>query len=178
MEQIFYISAVMNDVIDIGYKLFGEGKELTAVQMVCRAIAVFILTLIFLRLSGRRVLGMHATFDTIISILLGGILSRAVVGSSPFWPCMFACIAILAVYRICGWLSTRSDGFSKLIKGETVLLYKDGKEIKENMDKCMITHEDLMECVRKDGNVGSLADVASASMERSGEISIVRKKTQ
>jgi uncharacterized membrane protein YcaP (DUF421 family) len=166
---------MMDDLVAIGYRLFGEGKDLDSLQMVSRAIVIFFMTLILLRVSGRRILGMHATFDTIISILLGGVLSRAVVGSSPFWPCIFASIAILVVYRICGWLSVRSNFFSRLIKGKTVILFEDGHEIKENMDKCMITHDDLMEGVRKDGNVASLDEVTSATMERSGQISIVKK---
>src|SRR6185503_4368379 len=61
--------------------LFGSGTDLTIAQMAFRGAAVFVLTLLLLRVSGRRSFGQHRAFDTCTLVLLGSILSRAVDGS-------------------------------------------------------------------------------------------------
>src|SRR5689334_16499241 len=114
-------------VMDILVQLFGDGKELTSLQMALRAVIVFIIAIVLLRLSGRRAFGIHSPFDHVISILIGAILSRAVVGASPFVPVIIASCVIVLLYRFFGWLSIKSDTFSRIIKGDPVLIYKDGK---------------------------------------------------
>jgi len=49
--------------------IFGEGKELTLIQMCARGVVVFFIALILIRISGRRSFGMHMPLDNIISII-------------------------------------------------------------------------------------------------------------
>ena len=53
--------------------LWGSGKDLTALQMSVRALAIFFITLALVRLSGRRSFGRKTAFDNIIVIILIGI---------------------------------------------------------------------------------------------------------
>jgi uncharacterized membrane protein YcaP (DUF421 family) len=64
--------------------LFGEGTDLGPLQMALRALAVFVLALAMIRTAGRRSIGQHRPFDACTTVLLGAVLSRAVVGASPF----------------------------------------------------------------------------------------------
>ncbi len=66
-------------------KIWGTGTSLDTVQMGTRGIAVFIIALLLIRVSGRRSFGIRSPLDNIIVILLGAILSRAVVGASPLY---------------------------------------------------------------------------------------------
>ncbi|NNU33298.1 hypothetical protein HK413_02345 [Mucilaginibacter sp. S1162] len=45
--------------MEILLKIFGEGKDLSALQMSCRGIVVFIIALALIRLSGRRSFGIR-----------------------------------------------------------------------------------------------------------------------
>jgi uncharacterized membrane protein YcaP (DUF421 family) len=99
------------------YRLIGEGRELTAAQMCIRAIIIFIVTLLLIRLSGRRSFGMRSPFDNVISILLGAVLSRAITGSSPFFAVIISCTLITAVHRGCAWICLYSKRFDELVKG-------------------------------------------------------------
>ncbi|HEY5535494.1 MAG TPA: hypothetical protein VIL99_11265, partial [Ignavibacteria bacterium] len=76
------------------YQLIGEGNDPNPYQMAIRAFIVFIIALVFLRLSGRRTFGMFSPFDNVISVLLGAVLSRAVIGASPFFSTIIAALVI------------------------------------------------------------------------------------
>src|SRR4051812_25939430 len=125
--------------------LFGQGKELTVFQMCMRTIVVFIITLLFIRISGKRAFGMRMPIDNVITILLGALLSRAIVGASPFIATISASFTIIVLYRLCAGLSFFSKLFGKIVKGKEELIYKDGSMIRETMKKCMVTEEDLIE---------------------------------
>jgi uncharacterized membrane protein YcaP (DUF421 family) len=162
--------------MDALIQLFGQDEHLTSLQMGLRAIVIFILAITLLRLSGKRAFGVHSSFDHVISILLGAILSRAVVGASPFVPVIVASCIIVGLFRICAWLSVKSDAFGCVIKGDATLIYKEGKLLRDNMHACMITEKDFMESIRTEGNIASLEEVKMAYVERNGKISIVKQE--
>src|ERR1700685_3441978 len=79
-------------VMNLLHTLFGEGKDLNTLQMVCRAFVSFFLTLALIRVAGIRTFGKKTPFDNVITIMLGSIFSRVVVGASPFIPPTLACL--------------------------------------------------------------------------------------
>ena len=157
------------------YQLIGEGKELNIFQMAIRAAMIFIIALALKRFSGRRTFGMLSPFDTVISILLGAILSRAVIGASPFVATIIASVVIVILHRLFAWISLYNDIFGSLIKGNAKIIYEDGKIIRKNMKKFFITDKDLIEGIRLQGNVESLDEIKSAYIERDGKISVIKK---
>ncbi|MDB5021509.1 MAG: hypothetical protein JWQ28_2636 [Pedobacter sp.] len=155
--------------------IFGEGKELTALNMGCRAIVVYLIVLLLIRISGMRTFGQQSAFDTIIVITMGALLSRPIVGASDFLPTVFAGFTLALLHRSIAWLTIRYQSLRKIFKGQEISLYKDGKINMENMRKCLISEGDLMASVRLHANLDSLVEVKEAVMERTGEISIVKK---
>lgn len=163
--------------MDEFYRVIGEGSEkLTAFQMGLRALLLFVIALVFLRISGRRSFGLRSPFDNVISILLGAVLSRAVTGASPFFPTIIAALVIAGLHRMFAWISLYSHAFGRLIKGSPKQIVKDGKIIRENMNRCLVSDRDLEETIRLEASVDSLDDIESAFVERGGRISLIRKK--
>jgi len=71
--------------VDILVTMFGEtGADPTPGQMAARAVVVFFVALVLIRISGRRSFGQHSLFDACATVLIGATLARAVVGASPF----------------------------------------------------------------------------------------------
>src|ERR1035437_8466696 len=97
--------------------LFGGGSDLSPLQMSLRAVAVFVLALALIRASGRRSFGQHRPFDACATVLLGAVLSRAVVGASPFWATMAAGTTLVLLHRAVGLASVRWAWFETLVSG-------------------------------------------------------------
>jgi uncharacterized membrane protein YcaP (DUF421 family) len=162
--------------MEILTSIFGEGKDLNALQMSARGILVFLLTLVMIRISGRRSFGIKTTFDNIIVILLGSILSRAVAGVSPFVPTIVASFAIVALHRLFGYLVVRSERFGKLVEGQKILLFSNNEFIRDRMNRALVCKEDILQGVRKSALTESLDGIERVYMERNGEISAIKKK--
>ena len=154
--------------------LFGQSANLTILQMLARGIVVFILALVILRLAGKKTFGKQSVADNVIMIMLGALLSRAITASSPFLPVIITSFAIVLFHRSLAWISLHNPRLSSLIKGDTVSLFKAGKENKDNMDKNLISNEDLMEGVRLEINKNELVDIEEIFIERNGRISVVK----
>ena len=108
--------------------------------------------------------------------LLGAILSRAVIGGSPVISIVVACLVIVLMHRIFGIMSTHSTTFGKLIKGDKILLFKDGKPVEKNMKESLISMKDLSEGIRMVAHTETADDIETAYLERNGHISIILKK--
>ena len=143
-----------------------------------RAILAFFITLLLLRIAGIRTFGKKTAFDNVVIIMVGSILSRAVVGASPFIPTAVGCLAFVQVHWLLVKLSIYSDRIGRLIKGEKSSLYEEGLENMENMKKAQISQKDLLEGIRLKINENSFEEVQEIFLERTGEISVIKKKKQ
>jgi uncharacterized membrane protein YcaP (DUF421 family) len=162
--------------MEILITLFGEGKDLNTLQMCDRGIVVFIIAFLLIRVSGRRSFGVRTPLDNIIAILLGAILSRAVVGASDFVPVIIACFVIVLLHRLFGWCIAHSKAFGRFVEGDRIILFQNGKFVKVNMWKALVCEEDVMQGVRKSALTEDMKDIEIVYMERNGDISAIRKK--
>jgi uncharacterized membrane protein YcaP (DUF421 family) len=158
------------------YQAFGEGKDLEWWQMLDRAIVIFLLAIVLLRLSGRRSFGMKSPIDNTIMILLGATLSRALVGVSPFVPTIVACLGLVLMHRVIAWLGLQSHAFGRLVKGRPIPIYKNGKFDEDNMKRSLISEHDVREGLRTNLNTDNLDKVDSILLERGGSLSIIKKE--
>lgn len=162
-------------MFELAQEIFGKGKDLTVLQMSARALVMFFVCLILIRFAGRRAFGIHTPLDNVLGILLGAILSRAVTGASPFLPIIAAGATIAVLHRIFAWLGLYSKLLGRMVKGEAMVLYENGKLDRKNMRACCITEKDIMEGLREYANVSSYDEVKTIYAERNGKISVVKK---
>ena len=161
--------------MEVLLKIFGEGKDLNASQMGCRALVVFVFALVLIRIAGRRSFGLKRSLDNIIVILLGSVLSRAIVGASPFVATIAACLVLVVLHRLCAWAGIHNRLFSKWINGDKIAVYKNGHFLRENMNKALVHKEDVLEEVRLRALTETLDKIDTVYMEKSGELSAVKK---
>lgn len=161
------------EIID---RLFGHGTDLNFLQMSMRAIVIFFVALILIRLTGMRVFGIKSAFDTCIIIMLGAVLARAVVGASPFLPTIIASLSLVLVHKIIAMISVNNQFVSHLVKGKPLSLYKNGILNDKNLRKCSLSYGDVMEEIRLEMNQNNMDNIEEIFMERTGKISMIKKK--
>lgn len=147
-------------------------------QMALRGVVVFVVSLAIVRLGEKRFLPHKTAFDAILFFILASMLSRAINGSAAFFPTLGVGFVLIGLHRLLAALAFRSHCFGSLIKGKETTLMKDGKILDESLRRHHITHEDLLEEMRINGSTSNPSEVQQALYERSGEISIVKKKTE
>jgi uncharacterized membrane protein YcaP (DUF421 family) len=163
----------MNDIINT---LWGEGDQLNALQMSIRAFVMFLIALLFIRLSGKRAFAKKSPFDNVIVIMLGAVLARGVVGASPFFSTVAASAMMILIHRTLAWGSVKNKTVNKLLKGEVIPLYKDGKFLWRNMERTTISKSDFMQSLRLETQKTSLDEIEMAYLEDNGRISFIVKK--
>jgi uncharacterized membrane protein YcaP (DUF421 family) len=151
-----------------------EPRDLTFLQISLRGIIVFLAAIVMLRVGDRRFLSKRSAFDAVVGFILASMLARAVNGSSAFLPTIGGGFVIVALHRVLAFATRDSHWLGNLIKGEAVLIVKDGVVKKDVMRRNDLSEHDLLEDARFNGNVGDPSQIKEAYYERNGNISIVR----
>jgi uncharacterized membrane protein YcaP (DUF421 family) len=161
--------------MEIVNDLFGHGPDLNSLQMSVRAIIVFFIALLLIRFTGMRIFGIKSAFDTCIIIMLGSVLSRAIVGVSPFIPTIIASVVLMLIHKIIASISVSNQFVSHLVKVKPLSLYKNGVLDQKNLEKCSLSFGDVMEEIRLAINQNNLDNIEEIFMERTGKISVIEK---
>src|SRR5678816_192460 len=98
--------------------LDADQVSITTLQMLVRTVLVFFVTVAYVRLSGMRTFGSKTAFDTVIYIMLGAILSRAIVAASPFFQTLLTGLALVILHRMLAHFTVFNEKLGDLVKGE------------------------------------------------------------
>lgn len=145
-------------------------------QMAVRAVVVFAAALLILRIGSQRIFGKHTAFDIVLGIIYGSVLSRAITGNAPFFPTLIAALVLVIMHNLFALLAYHTKFFGSMVKGKPKMLVKDGEMLESNMKSSSVTKHDLEEAMRTRGGIKEIDQIDQACLERSGEISIVKKE--
>ncbi len=157
---------------------WGINQNISPIEIMCRSAVMFVIALFLIRMAGMRPFGKREGFDKIITFLIGAILSRGVVGATPFFSTIASMIVILFIHHLLSKLSIYNKWFGDKIKGHSVLLYKEGKFDRKNLNRTNLTEHDILEDLRLEAQLNSLNTIKEIYMERTGEISFVKKNKE
>jgi len=144
-------------------------------QLVLRTVLVYAVALFLIRIAKRRFMGGFTTFDILLGFVVGSILSRAITGTIRISEMIVVITVLIVLHWILATLTYHFDRLSRVIKDSERELIKNG-EIDENaLRRSKIGKHDLLEALRKDGNVEKPEQVKSAYLERDGSITVIPK---
>ena len=144
-------------------------------QMVVRAIFIFFVALILVRFGGKRIFGKNTSFDIVLGVILGSILSRALTANAKFVPTICAATALVLLHMLLAKISFYSRIVGFIIKGSEDKLIDSGEIMWRAMAKNSLTKNDLMEALRVGGGTDQSDKVRAAFIERSGQVSVIKK---
>lgn len=140
-----------------------------------RAIIIYLIVLIVMRLMGKREIGQLQPFELAISIMIADLASIPMTDPGvPIFNGIVPILGLLAMHLVITVLNIKSVGIRKITCGKpTVLVYR-GKIDEEALKRERFTISELQERLRvKD--VFNLGDVEFAILETNGEISVIQK---
>jgi len=151
-------------------------QEVGPLAMASRSVIVYAATLAIVRTGNKRFIGKATAFDVILGIMLGSIMSRAVTGATSFFPTILAGTVFVALHWLFSVLAFRTSWFGPIVKGNPVLLVRDGTVQHDGMRRTTLTSSDLAEAQRLAGMEPDTSDIQAAYLERSGDISVIPRR--
>ena len=142
-------------------------------EIVVRGTMVYLMLFVFMRFLLKRQTGVIGIADLLVVVLVADAAQNAMaseyksvtegailVGTIIFWN-----------YAL-DWLGHRVPAFRRFVRPTPLKLIQNGRMLRRNMDKELITEEELMSQLRQQG-VDRLEEVKEAYIEGDGNISVI-----
>ena len=140
-----------------------------------RAIILYLVVLIVMRLMGKREIGQLQPFELAISIMIADLASVPMSELGiPITNGIIPILALLVIYMIISVLNMKSVNVRKIMSGKPSLLVYRGKIDEKILKKERITINELQERLRGQ-NVFNLSDVEYAILETNGQVTVIQK---
>lgn len=169
-----------NSVLDWLTFVFGADTPVQPLnwgQAAARAVVVYVIGVALIRIGKSRMLSRLSAADVLTGLVLGSLLSRGITGSASISGTASSCLALVAMHWLFTRIACHSTWFGDLVKGHGRLIVKDGKVLEGALAKHHLSRHDLEEQLRLRG-IRSLDEVECAHKERSGEVSVIKRRGQ
>jgi uncharacterized membrane protein YcaP (DUF421 family) len=144
-------------------------------DIVIRALVMFIFVWLVTRAVGRRELSTLEPFDLILLIVLGDLIQQGVTQNDfSVTGAMLAIGTFGAMTVLFSWLAFRFPRVQPILEGDPVVLVEHGKAIDRNLRANRITLEELAAQARLK-QIAHIEDVEWGVLETSGQISFIPK---
>lgn len=144
-------------------------------DIVIRAAIAFSFVFLLTRIVGRRELSSLEPFDLIMLIMMGDLVQQGVTQSDYSVTGIFLASGTLALMTVLvSYLSFRFKRLRPILDGEPLVIVQDGKPIDGNLKRERLTIEEVAQEARIQ-QIASLDNIEWAVLERTGEISFIKK---
>jgi len=145
-----------------------------ALVVVVSAIGVYLAFLVLIRIVGQRALSAMSSFDFAAAIAVGAVMGRAVLGYTPTLVAGVLGMSTLFALQSAFGILRRHRGVDRVLSNLPLLLLANGEIVAENLRRAKISEDEVRQKLRLAG-VYSYGDVAAVILERTGEVSVLRR---
>ncbi|CBG88257.1 DUF421 domain-containing protein [Citrobacter rodentium] len=148
-------------------------------DMVLRAVAIYLILLIVIKIAGRRTLMQMTSFDLILLLIISEATQQALLGEDfSVTGAMLTIITLVVVDILFGYLKKKIPGAENVIDGAPVILVDHGVAHQDKLQKVSISCDDIMLAARQNHGLLELKQIKYAILERNGQISIIPENEQ
>jgi uncharacterized membrane protein YcaP (DUF421 family) len=142
-------------------------------HFVLRAIAVYVMVMVLVRISGKRAVGQFTPFDLVLLILIGNAVQNGLNGgdNSLSGALLLAGALIVLNYAV-AYFTSRFRKVEHIIEGVPKVLARNGTVFHDVLRSELVSLDDFHEALRMN-NVADPENVALALLETNGSISVV-----
>jgi len=143
-------------------------------ETVVRGTIVYLVLLVILRYLPKRNIGSVAPHDILILVVIGGLANDGMLGGADsVGDFLLMSAVIIGWVLLVDWLDYRFSLLSWFFRSAMTPLVQDGRLLRKNLQREMITEDELLAALRKEG-VDDIAEVKRACLEADGRISVIK----
>jgi uncharacterized membrane protein YcaP (DUF421 family) len=146
-------------------------------DIVLRALIIYMLVFAFTRVLGRRELSALQPFDFILLIVIGDLIQSGVTQNDLSVTGVLIVVCTIGILQVVpSYLGFRFRRMRPILQGEPIVLVESGQIIDRNMRRERLTFDDLAEKARL-SEIGSISEIKWAVLETNGDISFIKQSS-
>jgi uncharacterized membrane protein YcaP (DUF421 family) len=149
--------------------------SVSPLELFIRGTVMFWFLFFIFRFILRRDVGSMGVSDFLFVVILGDAAQNAMIGEATSASDGMVLIATLVFWNYAiDYVTYRFPAIERLASARKLCLVRDGKKMRRNMRRELITDDELMAKIHEEG-LESIAEVKMMYLESDGEISIVKR---
>ncbi len=157
--------------------LIGDGPWAFLIEVLPRAIVMYALLLISMRLMGKRVAAQLSITELAVILMLGAAIGVPIqVSSQGVLPAVVVLLTVVCMQRASSRAAVRWRSVEILTQGDTRLVIRDGRILLDNLKQNQMSREMLASELRA-ADVAHLGELRRAYFESSGALSLIKRKS-
>ena len=146
------MDSVMRSLFDLGMPWW---------EFVLRAMVVYVVVLVMVRLSGKRTVGQFTPFDLLVVVLLGTAVQNSLIGEdTSLLGGLILAATLLGLNASVGKLSSRFRRFDELVEGRPVILVRHGHLFRDELVRQSLSEHDFA-IARRSAGYATLGEIVT-----------------
>ncbi|AST79646.1 TPA: DUF421 domain-containing protein [Citrobacter farmeri] len=143
-------------------------------EMVLRALAIYLILLVVFKIAGRRALLQMTSFDLILLLIISEATQQALLGNDfSVTGAMLTIVTLVAIDMLFGFMKKKMNGAESALDGSPVILLDHGEPVMEKMKMVDVSLEDILAAARQSQGITEPSKIKYAILERNGHISVI-----
>lgn len=139
-------------------------------EIVIRALVVFVFLWIVTRAVGRSTLGELSTFELLLYVTMGDLVQQSVTQQDYSVTGSLLAVGTFALLTVgLSWLQWRSPRTRPWVTGRPLLVFRDGEPLEENMRSQRLAVADVLVAAREQG-IRTTSEIEYAVLEADGRL--------
>ncbi|MEG5548501.1 DUF421 domain-containing protein [Enterobacter wuhouensis] len=143
-------------------------------DMVFRALAIYLFLVVVFKVAGRRALLQMTSFDLILLLIISEATQQALLGQDfSVTGAMITITTLVVVDILFGLMKKYFSAVENILDGTPVILVENGMPLKDKLKKVDVSSDDIMVSARQNNGITEMGKIKYAILERNGHISII-----
>lgn len=146
-------------------------------EMVLRALAIYLILLVVFKIVGRRALLQMTSFDLILLLIISEATQQALLGNDfSITGAMLTIVTLVVIDIFFGLIKKQMSGAESVLDGSPVILLDHGEPLMEKMKMVDVSLDDILVAARQSQGITEPGKIKYAILERNGHISVIPDK--
>ena len=142
-------------------------------DMVFRALAIYLFLVVVFKVAGRRALLQMTSFDLILLLIISATQQALLGQDFSVTGAMITITTLVVVDIIFGLMKKYFSPVENILDGTPVILVENGVPLADKLKKVDVSCDDILVSARQNNGITEISDIKYAILERNGHISII-----